>query len=87
MARNIINELKWHPGKSLRDVTLTYIHRGAPGGVMSIRAEDIAFLEKSFMVIKRGAEEKRIPYHRIVEIRKAGKVLWKKSIDVSRSEK
>ncbi len=86
VARNIMNELKWHPEKSLRGVTLRYIHRGAPGGVMTAKAEDIAFLEKSFILLK-GPEEKRIPYHRIVEIRKAGKILWKKSADVSRSEK
>lgn len=87
MARRFIMELKWHPGKSLEGVSFIYIHRGAPGGVMTINAEDIASLDKSFVVVRGREGEKRIPYHRIVEIRRGRDILWKKSAGVSRSEK
>ncbi len=87
MARNIINELKWHPGKSMEGVLLTYIHRGAPGDIVTIRAENVVSLEKSFMVIRGKEGEKRIPYHRIVKITRGKEILWEKGADVSRSEK
>jgi hypothetical protein len=87
MARRILTELKWHPGRSLKGVLITYIHRGALGDVVTIESEDIVGLEKSFMVVKGEVGEKRIPYHRIIEIRKGKEILWKKGADVSRSEK
>lgn len=76
MAKRFLNELLWHPEKSLEGVDITYIHRGAPGNTRSIRASDVAF-EKSFIVISNH-KETRIPYHRVAEIKKGSEVLWKK---------
>jgi uncharacterized protein (UPF0248 family) len=76
MAKRFLNELLWHPEKSLGGVSLTYVHRGAPGNLKSVSAEEAAF-EKSFFVIKNHIET-RIPYHRIKEIKRDGEVLWKK---------
>lgn len=78
MARRMINELKWHPGKSLSGVTITYVHRGAPNDLMSVRAEEIVSLEKSFFIIKRNNNEVAIPYHRIVELRGKNGIIWRK---------
>jgi uncharacterized protein (UPF0248 family) len=78
MAKKVLDELKWHPEKSLADVEITYIHRGAPGDELTITAEDILNIEKSFFVIERNGKETSIPYHRIKEIKKEGKVLWRK---------
>lgn len=78
MARKSLTELKWHPNKSLKGVTITYVHRGAPGNVVTINSENIAALDKSFFVVRAGGAEKRIPYHRIVEIKKGEDILWKK---------
>ncbi len=78
MAKKILDELKWHPEKSLEDIEITYIHRGAPGDELTILAEDIIGLERSFFVINRGGRETLIPYHRIKEIRRGGAVLWGK---------
>jgi uncharacterized protein (UPF0248 family) len=76
MAKRFLNELLWHPEKSLEGADLTYVHRGAPGDLKSVPAQGLAF-EKSFFVIKNHIET-RIPYHRITEIKKGGEVLWKK---------
>lgn len=76
MAKRFLNELLWHPEKSLEGVDLTYVHRGAPGDLKNIQAKGLAF-EKSFFVIKNHIEM-RIPYHRITEIKKGSEVLWKK---------
>lgn len=77
MARKKLLELKWHPKKSLEGVEVTYLHRGAPGDRVTVQAKDIVRLEKSFFVIMR-REEVMIPYHRILELRRDGNVIWKK---------
>jgi hypothetical protein len=80
MARRFLNELRWHPRKSLSGVEITYLHRGAPGDRITIPAEEIERLDRSFLVL-RGREKRpevHIPYHRIQEIRRGDQILWKK---------
>ncbi|MFQ6105950.1 MAG: DUF504 domain-containing protein [Candidatus Hydrothermarchaeaceae archaeon] len=77
MAKKVIDELKWHPEKSLEGVVITYLHRGAPGDVISVKAEELRF-EGSFFVLYRDNRKTEIPYHRIVEIKKGSEILWKK---------
>ena len=78
MARKKLLELKWHPRKSLEDVDVTYLHRGAPEDKLTVQAQEIVELEKSFFVLMRRGEEVRIPYHRILELTEAGEIIWKK---------
>ncbi|MEE9594546.1 MAG: RNA repair domain-containing protein [Candidatus Hydrothermarchaeales archaeon] len=78
MAKKKLLELKWHPQKSLEDVEVTYLHRGAPEDKLTVQAQEIVDLEKSFFVLMRRGEEVRIPYHRILELRKEGEIIWKK---------
>ncbi len=78
MAKKALNELRWHPSKSLEGIDVTYVHRGAPGDRMRIGAMDISRLEKSFFVLEREGREVMIPYHRIVEISRGGEVIWRK---------
>ena len=78
MAKRILDELKWHPAKSLSDAEITYLHRGAPGDEVTISGGEILALEKSFFVVMRCGRETRIPYHRIREIRHRGKVVYRK---------
>lgn len=80
MVKKVLDELKWHPKKSLEGIEITYVHRGAPGDELTIPAEDIVRFDKSFFVIYRAGIETSIPYHRIKEIKKAGEVLWRKRI-------
>ncbi len=78
MAKKILDELKWHPSKSLEGVSIEYLHRGAPGDRLAVEAKDILRLEKSFFVIMRRGVETMIPYHRIIEIRKKDEIIWRK---------
>jgi uncharacterized protein (UPF0248 family) len=78
MVRRILNELLWHPKKSLKGVKVTYIHRGAPDDRITINAEDIKRLEKSFFIIERDGEETWIPYHRIIDVKKGEEILYRK---------
>ncbi len=36
MAKRFLNELMWHPQKSLDGVDIVYIHRGAPGNIKCV---------------------------------------------------
>jgi len=78
MVRRILNELRWHPEKSLEDVKITYIHRGAPGDAVTIDGRLVQRLERSHFIIERSGREVWIPYHRIVEVRKGDEVLYRK---------
>lgn len=70
--REVLNYLKWSDDRSLDDVTIYYLHRGAPGDIMSINGEDIVELERSFFV----TADTKIPYHRIRRIERRGEVLY-----------
>ncbi|HEY3420416.1 MAG TPA: RNA repair domain-containing protein [Methanomassiliicoccales archaeon] len=69
--REILNRLKWKDG-SLDGVLITYVHRGAPGDVLTIPAKEIVTLGRSFFM----TADSEIPYHRIVLILKRGEVLF-----------
>lgn len=76
MAKRFLDELRWHPKKSLNGVEIVYLHRGAPNDRITILAEHIIKFESSFFVVERNNMETRIPYHRIREIRRGSEVLW-----------
>jgi uncharacterized protein (UPF0248 family) len=69
--REILNRLKWKDG-SLAQVRVTYVHRGAPGDVMTISAQNILTLGHSFF----STADSEIPYHRIALIERDGEVLF-----------
>ncbi|MBI0583656.1 MAG: DUF504 domain-containing protein [Methanomassiliicoccus sp.] len=76
--REVLNRLRWKEGEGLEDVVVTYLHRGAPGDVATVRGQDIVELERSFFV----TADSKIPYHRIRVIERRGEVLYR-----DRSEK
>ena len=59
--REVLNKLRWTEEEGLKGVNITYVHRGAPGDLMSIQGEDITRLERSFFVTC----DAKVPYHRI----------------------
>ncbi len=78
-AKEFLDELKWHPEKSLSGVKITYRHRGAPNDEMMVLADDVLEFDKSFMIMPGvEGEEVYIPYHRILKIEQGGKVIWAK---------
>ncbi len=71
--REVLNRLKWSEERGLDDVVIYYLHRGAPGDMMSIKGRDIVELERSFFV----TADSKIPYHRIRLIERRGEVLYR----------
>ncbi|MCE5260510.1 MAG: RNA repair domain-containing protein [Euryarchaeota archaeon] len=70
--REALNRLRWGAG-GLDGVVVTYIHRGAPGGLASVMGEDITELGRSFFVVG----EAHIPYHRIVLIERGREIVFR----------
>ena len=63
--------MRWGDG-GLHDVVITYIHRGGPDDLASVKGESITDLDRSFFTVGEG----QIPYHRIVKIEKKGEVVF-----------
>jgi uncharacterized protein (UPF0248 family) len=79
MVRRLLNELLWHPNKSLVGVKVTYIHRGAPGDKLTLDGSEIVKLERSHFIIERGGIGTWIPYHRIIMVKQKRDVLYRKA--------
>jgi uncharacterized protein (UPF0248 family) len=72
--REILTRLRWKKGEDLGDARISYVHRGAPGDLMTIRGSDIIDLGKEFFE----TGEAMIPYHRISKIEYRGEVVFEK---------
>ncbi|KXA93795.1 hypothetical protein AKJ65_05945 [candidate division MSBL1 archaeon SCGC-AAA259E19] len=77
--REVLNKLKWHPDFELNDAEITILHRGAPGDRRTIQGEDILDLGKGFMTVRRGREEVKIPYHRVLKINTPAETVWQET--------
>lgn len=69
--REVLNRIKWKE-EGLDDAVVTYLHRGAPGDIVTIKGSDIVELERSFFV----TADSKIPYHRIRRIEWRGETLY-----------
>lgn len=78
--REVLNKLKWHPDFEINEAEITILHRGAPGDRRTIRGENIIELGKGFMVVRRGRDKIRIPYHRILEIDTPTETVWQEPV-------
>lgn len=56
----------------MEGATVTYVHRGAPNDLMTVKGEDITELGRSFFRVGEGM----VPYHRIVRIERGGELLF-----------
>ena len=63
----------------LPDCEIVILHRGAPQDRKSISGERITEVKKSyFSYTNEFREETTIPYHRVLEVRLEGKVVWQR---------
>lgn len=72
IAKDVLNELKWHPKKDLKKAEIWYLHRGAENNTKIILGSEIKELMNSFM----RTENAMIPYHRIFKIIYEGEVVF-----------
>jgi len=72
MAKNILNMVLWHPRMKINQAKISYIHRGAPGNLKTIKGSFIDRLENGFLILNDGTQ---IPFHRIIKIEYNDKTL------------
>lgn len=75
--RDVLNRLKWHPDHELERAEITIVHRGAPRDRKTLDGGDVLDLDTSFMKVKTGGSETRIPYHRIRKIETPEGIIWR----------
>lgn len=73
--KDLINKIKWDKRENPKDYSLVYIDLGKKKEMLYT---DIKKLEGNFMIIERNREETEIPLHRIREVLKKGKIIWKR---------
>jgi uncharacterized protein (UPF0248 family) len=73
--KDLINKIKWDKRENPEDYSLIYIDLGKR---KKLAYTLIKRLEGNFMVIEKNNEETEIPLHRIREVLKNGKVVWKR---------
>ncbi len=78
MVKKLLDELRWHPEKSLEDVEIVYLHRGAPDDRRTVKATEVERLDRGYFVFLHHGSEVYIPYHRVLEISKGEEVLYRK---------
>jgi uncharacterized protein (UPF0248 family) len=76
-AYEALGKLKWK--RLLKGCEIVITHRGAPGDLKTIPGDSVTEVKKSYLMFtnERG-EDTFIPLHRVMEIRREGKVLWKR---------
>ena len=73
--KDLINKIKWDKRENPKDYSLIYIDLGKK---KELDYTEIKRLEGNFMIIEKDREETEIPLHRVREIKKKGKVVWKR---------
>ncbi|MBW2966004.1 DUF504 domain-containing protein [Candidatus Woesearchaeota archaeon] len=73
--KDLINKIKWDKRESPKDYSLIYIDLGKK---KELAYTEIKRLEGNFMIIERNNEEVEIPLHRIKEVKKKNKIIWKR---------
>jgi len=70
----VLNRILWHPAYEPDDFLIIYEHRGAPHGLRSLLASELARVTGGHLVLRCGTQ---IPLHRIVQIRnrRTGEIL------------
>ncbi|MBU2638813.1 MAG: DUF504 domain-containing protein [Nanoarchaeota archaeon] len=76
-AFEFLNKIKWDKRENPSLYTIHIYDRILKKNI-EIKYTNIKEIGKSFMTIKRNDEETEIPLHRIREIRKSSKIVWKR---------
>lgn len=77
--RDVLNRVLWDRRQNPAEYEVTFVHRGAPSDMRTIKFEAIKTVGPSWFVY-RDEEEVLIPYHRVLTVRNArtGRVIWGK---------
>ena len=71
--RRWLERLFWGP-ENPSEYEVTFISRGAPGDVESVRGDEVVSVKSDRMILSDG---RVIPHHRVIEIRLRGTPVWR----------
>jgi len=75
--RDAINRLLWDDSLG-KQGEVVYVNRCEQGVVFeTVKASDLTDVSKNYFKVGSGLNAKYIPYHRVVEVRYSGGLLWK----------
>jgi uncharacterized protein (UPF0248 family) len=77
--RDTLNKILWDRRLDPAEYEVTFIHRGAPSDLRTIRFDSITSIGSSWFLYRDG-DEVLIPFHRVLRVTKTrtGEVIWGK---------
>ena len=75
----LLNKIKWDSREKPDEYTL-YYHDRVENSLKALKYNDIKGVEGQFIIIDIDGEETHIPMHRIRSVRRAGKLVWERSM-------
>jgi len=75
--KELLNKIKWDKRENPEDYSIGYLDR-VQNKIIEIGYNEIKKIEGNFLVLEREGEEVYIPTHRVREVKKQGKVVWKR---------
>lgn len=74
---DLLNKIKWDKNLNPEEYSIFYLDR-ISDKLIEIKYKDIKKIEGSFMVLEKDNEETYIPLHRIREVRRNKKLVWRR---------
>ena len=71
----VLSRLEWGEGITLEDLEFLVIDRGSEGDRRVLAAPEVTGRDRSYLHLEGGG---RVPYHRVLEVRREGPVLWRR---------
>lgn len=69
----LLSQLEWSQGIPWDQLEFLVVDRGAPGDLRLVRSPEVVGRDRSYLHLAGGG---RVPYHRVVEVRASGRVVW-----------
>jgi len=76
-AKEILNKLKWDRSEEPEKCSVFYIDR-ISNKLEKIEFKKIKNIEGNFLILEKNGEETEIPIHRIREVRRENKLIWRR---------
>lgn len=75
--KDLLNKIKWDRNEQPEDYSIYYLDRISEK-LIKVDFNQIKRVEGNFMILEKEGEEVNVPLHRIREVMKKGRVVWKR---------
>jgi len=75
--KDLLNKIKWNNREKEEDYSIVYLDR-VENKKKEIRYINIKSIDGNFMIFQHGLYDVHVPLHRIREVKKNNKVVWKR---------